>query len=113
MNDLVRPSLYDSFHEIWPLTTNGSGDARRRYDIVGPICESGDYLAKNRVLKPLKQGDLIAFASAGAYGFTMSSNYNARPRVPEVMVRGKRFAVIRDRESRKDLIRGERIPKWV
>jgi diaminopimelate decarboxylase len=83
------------------------------YDVVGPICESGDFLAQNRRLEELKAGDLIVLASAGAYGFSMSSNYNARPRVAEVLVRGARFEVVRKRETLQDLIRGEHIPKWV
>ncbi|OGW86974.1 MAG: diaminopimelate decarboxylase [Omnitrophica bacterium RIFCSPHIGHO2_02_FULL_46_11] len=112
MNDLIRPALYDSFHDIWPLHQNGTAK-RLTYDVVGPICESGDFLAKQRTIQELKPGDLIAFASAGAYGFSMSSNYNARPRVAEVLVRGSRFEIVRQRETYKDLIRGERIPSWV
>ena len=112
MNDLIRPALYDSFHDVWPLTLEGR-TVKRRYDVVGPICESADCLAKNRLLQEIKSGDFIALASAGAYGFTMSSNYNARPRSAEVLVRGRRFQVVRARETRTDLIRGERIPRWV
>ncbi|OGX06195.1 MAG: diaminopimelate decarboxylase [Omnitrophica bacterium RIFCSPLOWO2_12_FULL_50_11] len=112
MNDLIRPALYDSYHEIWPLVVNGTA-AKYKYDVVGPICESGDFLARNRMLQELEPGDLLAFASAGAYGFTMSSNYNARPRAAEVLVQGSRFAVVRKREKHADLIRGEHIPKWV
>ena len=112
MNDLIRPALYGSFHDIWPLRQNGS-TRRFVYDVVGPICESGDFLAKNRAVQELHSNDVIAFASAGAYGFSMSSNYNARPRVAEVLVRGSRFSVVRDRETYQDLVHGERIPKWV
>ena len=112
MNDLIRPALYGSYHDIWPLLKNGRA-RKLRYDVVGPICESGDFLAKNRQIQELKPDDLIAFASAGAYGFSMSSNYNARPRVAEVMVRGRRFEVVRRRESVEDLVRGERIPSWL
>ena len=112
MNDLIRPALYGSFHDIWPLAQNGSAK-KLTYDVVGPICESGDFLAKNRAVQELHSNDLIAFASAGAYGFSMSSNYNARPRVAEVLVRGSRFAVVRERETYNDLVRGERIPAWV
>jgi len=112
MNDLIRPALYGSFHDVWPVHLNGR--ARKvKYDVVGPICESGDFLAKDRMLNELRKGDVIAFASAGAYGFSMASNYNARPRVAEVMVRGSKFEVVRDRETIQDLIRGERIPSWV
>jgi diaminopimelate decarboxylase len=112
MNDLIRPALYDSFHDVWSVSKNGSSESYR-YDVVGPICESGDFLAKNRKLEVIHPGDLIALASAGAYGFTMSSNYNARPRAAEVLVRGGRYSVVRKRESRSDLIRGESIPSWV
>ena len=112
MNDLIRPALYGSFHDIWPLKKNGI-TKRFIYDVVGPICESGDFLAKNRAVQELKTNDLIAFASAGAYGFSMSSNYNARPRVAEVLIRGSKFDVVRKRETFQDLVRGERIPKWV
>lgn len=112
MNDLIRPALYGSFHEVWPVHVNGSSK-KIKYDVVGPICETGDFLAKDRMLNKLKADDVIAFASAGAYGFSMASNYNARPRVAEVMVRGAKFDVVRQRETAQDLIRGERIPRWV
>ncbi|MBI4368549.1 MAG: diaminopimelate decarboxylase [Candidatus Omnitrophica bacterium] len=112
MNDLIRPALYDSFHDVWPLRQTRSGE-KQTYDVVGPICESGDFLAKNRKIQKLQSGDLLAFASAGAYGFSMASNYNARPRPAEVMVRGGRFAIVRRREIYSDLVRGERIPSWV
>ncbi|MFO7783549.1 MAG: diaminopimelate decarboxylase [Thermodesulfobacteriota bacterium] len=108
MNDLIRPSLYGSFHRIQPvLQCEGQ---RVKADVVGPICESGDFLAKDRDLEPYEPGDLMAVMSAGAYGFSMSSSYNSRPRAAEVMVRNDRFEIIRERESYKDLIRGERIP---
>ncbi len=112
MNDLIRPALYGSFHDIWPVKQNGTAK-KLIYDVVGPICESGDFLAKNRMVQELQANDLIAFASAGAYGFSMSSNYNARPRVAEVLVRGSRFEIVRERETYNDLVRGERIPNWV
>ncbi|MBI1977896.1 MAG: diaminopimelate decarboxylase [Candidatus Omnitrophica bacterium] len=112
MNDLIRPALYGSFHDIWPLKKKGL-TRKSTYDVVGPICESGDFLAKNRALQELHPNDLVAFASAGAYGFSMSSNYNARPRAAEVLVRGSKFEVVRERETYLDLIRGERIPRWV
>ncbi len=109
MNDLARPSLYDSYHEILPVleTQNGLQEA----DIVGPICETGDFLAKGRMAPICEQGDLLAVMSAGAYGFSMSSNYNSRPRVAEVMVNGSEFQVIRKRETFADLIRGEAGPE--
>ncbi|MBI4395131.1 MAG: diaminopimelate decarboxylase [Candidatus Omnitrophica bacterium] len=112
MNDLIRPALYGSHHEIWPVRQTRAAK-KVIYDVVGPICESGDFLAKNRKVQELKANDLIAFASAGAYGFSMASNYNARPRAAEVLVRGSRFEVVRARETNQDLVRGERIPKWV
>ena len=111
MNDLIRPSLYGAFQAIQPIVkTEGE---EMVVDIVGPICESGDFFAKERKIPKVKPKDLIAVMSAGAYGFTMSSNYNSRPRVPEVLVNGKEFHVIRERESYEDLIRGERIPEFL
>ncbi|NTU60438.1 MAG: diaminopimelate decarboxylase [Deltaproteobacteria bacterium] len=107
MNDLVRPSLYGSFHEIRPLRrAPDTIDA----DIVGPICESADFLAKDRKIADLRPGDLFAVMSAGAYGFIMGSNYNSRTRVAEVMVKGARWWVVRKRETYEDLVRGEEIP---
>jgi diaminopimelate decarboxylase len=109
MNDLIRPALYQSYQRIEPV-----GPARgpeRIVDVVGPVCESGDFLAKNRAIPEVKRGDLLAVFSAGAYGFVMSSNYNARLRVAEVLVKGDRFAVVKERETCEDLIRGESIPE--
>jgi diaminopimelate decarboxylase len=108
MNDLLRPSLYDSYHHIQPVIKEG----RETYvaDVVGPICESGDYIAKERVLPELKRGDLVAVMSSGAYSFSMSSNYNSRPRVPEVLVKDGQFFIIKRRETYEDLIRGESVP---
>ena len=111
MNDLVRPSLYGSYHGIQPVRERGG--ARVKADVVGPICESSDFLAKDRELEAFEPGDLLAVMSAGAYGFTMSSTYNSRPRVAEVLARGDRFAVIRKRETYEDLVRGERVPDLV
>jgi diaminopimelate decarboxylase len=111
MNDLARPALYGSFHGVLPVKTDQQGIIEG--DIVGPICESGDFLVKDRQFPNFRQGDQIAFMSAGAYGFTMSSNYNSRPRVSEVMVKGDKFEVIRSRETVEDLIRGERIPSFL
>lgn len=105
MNDLLRPSLYDAFHEITPVEK--PHDVVERVDVVGPVCESGDFLAQDRDLPRLAAGDLIAVRSVGAYGFTMSSNYNSRPRVAEVLVDGDSFRVIRERETYADLVRGE------
>jgi diaminopimelate decarboxylase len=108
MNDLIRPSLYDAYHEILPVR-EARGRPARTVDVVGPVCESGDFLAKDRALPPVEEGELLAVMSAGAYGFVMASNYNARPRAPEVLVDGSRYAIVRRRESYEDLIAGESI----
>ena len=110
MNDLMRPSLYNSYHEIRPIRVTDREMVTA--DIVGPICESGDFLAKNREIKAFEQGELLAVMSAGAYGFSMSSTYNSRPRACEVMVKGDRFSIIRERETFEDLIRGEKAPDF-
>ncbi len=107
MNDLIRPTLYDAHHEIWPVEKRSL--ASISVDVVGPICESGDFLAKERELPHSHAGDFLAILSAGAYGFSMSSNYNSRPRVAEVLVNGKSFKVCRKRETLNDLIRGENL----
>jgi diaminopimelate decarboxylase len=111
MNDLIRPSLYEAYHEIQPVLRQKRPE--RVVDVVGPICESGDFLAKERSLPECHPGELLAVMSAGAYGFSMASNYNARPRAPEVLVHGDRYEVIRERESLEDLTRGERIPDFL
>ncbi|MBQ27740.1 MAG: diaminopimelate decarboxylase [Nitrospiraceae bacterium] len=111
MNDLLRPSLYEAYHEIVPVRQEKRDSMI--VDVVGPICESGDFLAKDRELPEVKSGELLAVMSAGAYGFTMASNYNTRPRVPEVMVRDRDICVIRERESYADLVRGEVIPDFL
>ncbi|MBN2179409.1 MAG: diaminopimelate decarboxylase [Deltaproteobacteria bacterium] len=108
MNDLIRPSLYDAYHHIQPVIKEERGEFVA--DVVGPICESGDYLAKDRVIPELKRGDLVAVMSSGAYSFSMSSNYNSRPRVPEVLVKDGQFYIIKRRETYEDLIRGESVP---
>ena len=111
MNDLVRPSLYNSYHQIRPVIEKEREEIIA--DVVGPICESGDYLAKGRKIFRFERGELMAVMSAGAYGFTMSSNYNSRGRIPEVLVRDDKFFVIRKREGYADLIRGEEIPDFL
>ncbi|MGA1824759.1 MAG: diaminopimelate decarboxylase [bacterium] len=108
MNDLIRPSIYSAYHEIVPVLHRDTNEVAYNYDIVGPICESGDFLAKDRLLSPPKVNDLLAVMSAGAYGFSMSSNYNSRPRPSEVMASGDTFTIIRGRETYEDLIRLER-----
>src|SRR5512139_1889568 len=112
MNDLIRPSLYEAYHDIRPVTRQAAAK-RIVADIVGPICESGDFLAKDREMPETKQGDLLAVMGAGAYGFSMSSNYNSRPRVAEVLVRGNDYYVVRERETYNDLVRGEKLPRWL
>lgn len=111
MNDLARPALYGSYHGVKPVVNDQDGVIVA--DIVGPICESGDFLAKDREVPMFKQGDMMAFMSAGAYGFAMSSSYNSRPRVAEVMVKGDRFEVVRERETVEDLIKGEKVPAFL
>ena len=118
MNDLIRPTLYDSFHRIWPIAPQDNFSApptdyeaeipgTMKVDVVGPVCESGDFLAKNRALPPLTRGELLATFSAGAYGMSMSSNYNGRPRAAEVLVDGANHRLIRRRENYEDLVRPE------
>ena len=111
MNDLIRPSLYHSYHQIQPVSQRDR--ATIQADVVGPICESGDYLARERSMPAFERGEFMAVMSAGAYGFTMSSNYNSRPRAAEVLVRDDRFYVIRQRETYSDMIRGEEIPNFL
>jgi diaminopimelate decarboxylase len=107
MNDLIRPSLYGSFHDIRPVDEAGCARAREMVDVVGPICESGDFLAKDRELPRFEQEELLALMSAGAYGFAMASNYNTRPRAAEVLVDGNRYTIVRRRETYEDLVAGE------
>ncbi len=120
MNDLIRPTLYESYHHVWPTRPDAANVPATRdratvpangetVDVVGPICESGDYLAKARPLPVTKRGDLLAVFTAGAYGFSMSSNYNNRPRAPEVLVDGDAYTVIRRRETLEDLVAAERV----
>jgi len=111
MNDLMRPSLYDAYHEIVPVKKVNA--KKIKVDVVGPICESGDFFAKNRMLSTAKKGDLLAVMSAGAYGYVMASNYNVRGRSPEVIVKGNKYAVTKPRETFKDLVRGETVPRFV
>jgi len=108
MNDLIRPVLYEAFHEILPVEQHQHASMQIA-DVVGPVCESGDFFARERELPDVQAGELLAVMSAGAYGFVMASNYNSRPRAPEVIVDGAGFHVVRERESFDDLVRGERI----
>jgi diaminopimelate decarboxylase len=107
MNDLIRPALYQSYHEIVPVR-EPTDSVRELVDVVGPVCESGDFFAQDRELTKLKEGDLAALMSAGAYGFAMASNYNSRPLAAEVLVTGNQFSLIRERQTFDDLVRGER-----
>jgi diaminopimelate decarboxylase len=111
MNDLLRPSLYNAFHSIVPVKKNRR--MKVLADIVGPICESGDFIAKDRSMNRILKGELLAVMSAGAYGFTMSSTYNSRPRAAEVLVRGMSYSVIRQREHYRDLLRGVKMPEYL
>jgi len=113
MNDLIRPTLYDAYHQIQPVREAAPGTARTPYDIVGPVCETGDFFAKSRDLPPQKSGDLLAIMSAGAYGAVQASTYNTRPLVPEVMVKGEQFAVIRPRPSYDEMLKHDRLPDWL
>jgi diaminopimelate decarboxylase len=110
MNDLIRPTLYGAYHAIVPLRERAGRVPRRKIDVVGPICESGDFLAKDRLMPVPKEGQCLGVRSVGAYGFVMSSNYNSRGRAAEVLVDGKQWHVIRRRESYADLVRGEALP---
>lgn len=112
MNDLIRPSFYDSYHAVWPIEKTKANELAMA-DVVGPICETGDFLARDRNLPMFERGDLMAVLSAGAYGFAMSSNYNSRPRAAEVLVNGDRFSVVRERETIEDLSRGEKLADWM
>src|SRR6476661_6999659 len=113
MNDLIRPTLYEAYHDVWPVDEARSRQEPIAQDIVGPICETGDYLALDRRLPPLPAGDLVAFMTAGAYGAAMSSTYNSRLLVPEVLVKGAEFTVVRPRQTYADLIGLDRVPEWL
>jgi diaminopimelate decarboxylase len=112
MNDLIRPSLYDAYHDIWPVREK-DGQKPITADVVGPICETGDFLSRDRRVPDTAPGELLAVMSAGAYGFTMASNYCSRLRVPEVMVQNDAYHVIRQRQSYDDLIAGESVPDFL
>ncbi|QJF52473.1 diaminopimelate decarboxylase [Roseobacter ponti] len=113
MNDLIRPAMYEAWHDIIPVVEPEPGAEQAKYDIVGPVCESGDTFARERMMPPVASGDLVAFRSAGAYGAVMSSEYNSRPLIPEVLVRGDQFAVIRPRPTFDEMINRDTIPEWL
>ncbi|MDP5217459.1 diaminopimelate decarboxylase [Ruegeria sp. 2205SS24-7] len=113
MNDLIRPAMYEAYHDIVPVIETAPGAEQQPYDIVGPVCESGDTFAKQRNMPKLTAGDLVAFRSAGAYGAVMSSEYNTRPLIPEVLVHEDQFAVIRPRPTFDEMINRDTIPAWL
>ena len=113
MNDLIRPAMYEAHHDIIPVQEPAAGLEPQPYDIVGPVCETGDTFAKQRDLPPLAAGDLVSFRSAGAYGAVMASEYNSRPLIPEVLVHGDQFAVIRARPAFDEMINRDTIPEWL
>jgi diaminopimelate decarboxylase len=113
MNDLIRPAMYEAHHDIVPVVEPEAGLEPVRFDIVGPVCESGDTFAKGRLMPPVKAGDLVAFRSAGAYGAVMSSEYNSRPLIPEILVHKDQFAVIRRRPTFDEMINRDTIPEWL
>ena len=113
MNDLVRPAMYEAFHDIRPIVEPAAGAEPLLYDVVGPVCETGDTFARERLLPPLAAGDLVAFMSAGAYGAVMASEYNTRPLVPEVMVKGDQFAVVRPRPTYDAILAAEPLAPWL
>jgi diaminopimelate decarboxylase len=113
MNDLIRPTLYDAHHEIWPVEEARASMPAIVQDVVGPVCETGDYLALERKLPPFEPGDLLAIMTAGAYGAAMSSTYNTRPLVAEVLVDGAKWALVRPRQSYESLIGLDRLPEWL
>ena len=113
MNDLIRPTLYEAYHEIQPVESSRREGGRMTADIVGPVCETGDYLAKERELPEVFDGDLLAVHSAGAYGAVQSGTYNSRLLVPEVLVKEDQFAVVRDRPSYDELINLDKLPHWL
>lgn len=113
MNDLIRPTLYEAYHEVWPVAEARAAEPPVLQDIVGPVCETGDYLALDRTLPPFEADDLLAVMTAGAYGAVMSSTYNTRPLVPEVLVNGAEYAVVRPRPTYDELIGLDRLPPWL
>jgi diaminopimelate decarboxylase len=112
MNDLIRPAMYEAYHEIWPVRATPQHAERRVYDVVGPICETGDTFCSGRTLPEAKTGDLLAIMTAGAYGAVMSSTYNSRLLVPEVLVNGGDFAIVRPRRTFEELLDLDQFPTW-
>ena len=113
MNDLLRPTLYEAHHDVWPLQEPAKNARLIEQDLVGPVCETGDYLARARKLPALAAGDLFAVMTAGAYGAVMASTYNSRALVQEILVKGENYAVVRPRQSYEQLIGLDRLPAWL
>ena len=113
MNDLIRPTLYEAHHDIWPVRERQKNEPTSQVDVVGPVCESGDYLALDRSMPLPKEGDLLAIMTAGAYGAVQACTYNTRLLVPEVLVKDTEWAIIRPRESYESLIARDQLPKWL
>lgn len=113
MNDLIRPAMYNAYHDVIPVIEAKAGSIKSPVDIVGPICETGDTFVKQREMTKIKDGEMVAFCSAGAYGAVMASEYNTRPLIPEVMVKDDQFAVIRTRPTHEEIIKRDIIPKWL
>jgi len=113
MNDLIRPALYDAYHDIEPVKAPGADFDEKLYDVVGPVCETGDTFSKGRSLPPMAADDLLVFHTEGAYGAAQASQYNTRPLIPEVMVNGDKFEIIRERPSIEDILKTERLPAWI
>ena len=113
MNDLIRPTLYDAWHDIAPVIEPAAGAPTQRVDVVGPVCESGDFFARDRDLPELKAGDLVYVSTAGAYGAVQSGTYNTRPLIAEVLVKGDAFHAVRPRQTLEELIGLDRIPPWL
>ena len=113
MNDLIRPAMYEAHHDIIPVIEPEAGTEKHPIDIVGPVCESGDTFAKQRDMSTVADGEMIAFRSAGAYGAVMSSEYNTRPMIPEILVQDDQFAVIRRRPTFDEMINRDTLPEWM
>ncbi|MEM6357297.1 MAG: diaminopimelate decarboxylase, partial [Pseudomonadota bacterium] len=113
MNDLIRPAMYEAYHEIVPVTEPAPNAPLAPVDIVGPVCETGDTFARQRMMPPVGPGDLVAFRSAGAYGAVMASEYNSRPLAPEVLVRGGAFATVRSRPTLEEMLARDSVPAWI
>jgi diaminopimelate decarboxylase len=113
MNDLIRPTLYEAWHEIMPVKISAASAPRIRADVVGPVCETGDYLALDREMAMPKPGDLLAVGSAGAYGAVQAGMYNSRPLIPEVLVKDNAYHVIRPRPSYEEMIGADSLPDWL